>query len=300
MKLWNSSHKCKVLARGVAMTSTVKIKPVADLNDSPYQVQVLDRALGILDSLSKEGPELGPAELSERLDLHKSTVHRLLMVLERHRLIERGPQNGKYRLGMKLFELGSQAVAQLDLRERAKPYLERVVSETGETAHICILNGDRMLSIINVESPHTLRSPSTVGQRSPLHCTSVGKTLLAFLPEDEADELLNNCELTRYTERTLTTRMKLKAEMKLIRRRGYVMDNGEIEEGLRCLGAPVWDYTGKVIAALSIAGPAFRLTEARIPAVSQVVVDAANCLSKELGYTEDLHKPDRWKQGEKK
>ena len=267
------------------MMPNQRIKAAAEINDSPYQVQVLDRALGILESLSKEGPELGPAELSEMLDLHKSTVHRLLMVLERHRLIERRPQNGKYRLGMRLFELGSQAVAQLDLRERAKPYLERVVSETGETAHICILNGDRMLSIVNVESPHTLRTPSTVGQRTPLHCTSVGKTLLAFLPEDEADELITNCELTRYTDRTLTTRMKLKAELKLIRRRGYAMDNGEIEEGLRCLAAPVWDYSGKVIAALSIAGPAFRLTEARIPAVSQVVIDAAKRLSEELGGT---------------
>src|SRR5499426_4109231 len=251
--------------------------------DSPYQVQVLDRALGILDLLAGENSELGPSEVSERTGLHKSTVHRLLQVLERHRLIEKIAQNGKYRLGLRLFELGSKAMTQFDLRERAQAYLKRLVLETGETAHICILNGDRMLSIINVESPHTLRSPSTVGQRTPLHCTSVGKTLLAFLPEDEADELITNCELTRYTDRTLTTRMKLKAELKLIRRRGYAMDNGEIEEGLRCLAAPVWDYSGKVIAALSIAGPAFRLTEARIPAVSQVVIDAAKRLSEELG-----------------
>jgi DNA-binding IclR family transcriptional regulator len=281
------------------MMSNTKIKAVADINESPYQVQVLDRALGILDSLSKDGPELGPAELSEKLDLHKSTVHRLLMVLERHGLIERGPQNGKYRLGMKLFELGSQAVAKLNLRERAQPYLERLVAETGETAHICVLNGDSMLSIINVESPHTLRSPSTVGQRTPLHCTSVGKTLLAFLPEDEAEQLIKKCELRRYTSRTLTTRARLKAELKLIRRRGYAMDNGEIEEGLRCLGAPVWDYSGKIVAALSIAGPAFRLTEVRIPAVSQAVLDAAKNLSQELGYTQGLTQNGKRKQGEK-
>jgi len=266
------------------MTSNPRVKAAAEINDSPYQVQVLDRALGILDSLSNEGPELGPAELSEMLKLHKSTVHRLLMVLERHRLIERGPENGKYRLGMKLFELGSQAVAQLDLRERAQPYLERLVSETGETAHICVLNGDRMLSIVNVESSRTLRTPSTIGQRTPLHCTSVGKTILAFLPEDEADRLIDKCELTQYTARTLTTRARLKAELKLIRRRGYAMDKGEIEEGLRCLGAPVWDYSGKIVAALSIAGPAFRLTEGRIPAVSQAVLAAAKHLSEELGY----------------
>lgn len=266
------------------MTTKPKAKAAADINGSPYQVQVLDRALGILDSLSNEGPELGPAELSERLELHKSTVHRLLMVLERHRLIERKPQNGKYRLGMKLFELGSQAVAQLDLRERAQPYLERLVLETGETAHICVLNGDRMLSIANVESPRTLRTPSAVGRRAPLHCTSVGKALLAFLPKGEADELIKKCELTRYTGCTLTTPARLKAELKLIRRRGYAMDNEETEEGLRCIGAPVWDYSGKIVAALSIAGPVFRLTEKRIPTVSQVVLGAAKHLSEELGY----------------
>jgi len=254
--------------------------------DSPYQVQVLDRALGILDLLAGESPELGPSEVSEGTGLHKSTVHRLLQVLERHRLIEKIAQSGKYRLGLRLFELGSKAMAQFDLRERAKAYLKRLVLETGETAHICILDGDRMLSIANVESPRTLRTPSTVGHRTPLHCTSVGKTLLAFLPEDERNDLINQCELTDYTRHTITKPARLKAELKLIRQRGYAMDDEEIEEGLRCVGAPVMDHSGKVIAAMSIAGPAFRLTEDRIPAVARSVIQAASELSVELGYKE--------------
>jgi DNA-binding IclR family transcriptional regulator len=252
--------------------------------DSPYQVQVLDRALGILDLLAGESPELGPSEVSERTGLHKSTVHRLLQVLERHRLIEKIAQNGKYRLGLRLFELGSKAMTQFDLRERAQPYLKRLVLETGETAHICILDGDRMLSIANVESPRTLRTPSTIGHRTPLHCTSVGKALLAFLPEDEQSDLINQCELTDYTRHTITKPARLKAELKLIRQRGYAMDDEEIEEGLRCVGAPVMDHSGMVIAAMSIAGPAFRLTEARIPAVARSVIQAATELSVELGY----------------
>jgi DNA-binding IclR family transcriptional regulator len=259
-----------------------KVKAV----NSPYQVQVLDRALGILDLLADESPELGPSEVSERTGLHKSTVHRLLQVLERHRLIEKKAQNGKYRLGLRLFDLGSKAVAKLDLRERARPYLERLVLETGETAHICVLDSDRMLSIANVESPRTLRTPSTVGHRTPLHCTSVGKALLAFLPEGERNELLNKCELTAYTRRTLTKTAQLKAELKLVRQRGYAMDDEEIEEGLRCIGAPVMDYSGRVVAALSIAGPAFRLTDERIPAAARSVIRAAGELSLELGYTE--------------
>jgi IclR family transcriptional regulator, KDG regulon repressor len=254
--------------------------------DSPYQVQVLDRALGILDLLAGESPELAPSEVSERTGLHKSTVHRLLQVLERHRLIEKMAQNGKYRLGLRLFELGSKAMAQFDLRERAQPYLKRLVLETGETAHICILDGDRMLSIANVESPRTLRTPSTVGHRTPLHCTSTGKALLAFLPEDERNDLINQCELTDYTRHTIRKLARLKAELKLIRQRGYAMDDEEIEEGLRCVGAPVMDHSGRVVAAMSIAGPAFRLTDDRIPAVARSVIQAAIELSVELGYKE--------------
>ena len=254
--------------------------------DSPYQVQVLDRALGILDLLAGESPELGSSEVSERTGLHKSTVHRLLQVLERHRLIEKIALNGKYRLGLKLFELGSKAIAQFDLRERAQPYLKRLVLETGETAHICILDGDRMLSIANVESPRTLRTPSTVGHRTPLHCTSVGKALLAFLSEDEQIDLINQCELIDYTRHTITKPARLKAELKLIRQRGYALDDEEIEEGLRCVGAPVMDHSGRVIAAMSIAGPTFRLTEERIPEVARSVIRAASDLSAELGYKE--------------
>lgn len=268
------------------MSAKLKARLATEITDSPYQVQVLDRALGILDVLSSESQELGPAELSEHLDLHKSTVHRLLMVLERHRLIERSVPSGKYRLGLRLFELGTKAVARLDLRERARPYLERLVSETGETAHLCIPDGNQMLSIANVESPRTLRTPSTVGRRTPLHCTAVGKALLAFLPEGEADELIGKCELSTFTRRTLATPGQLKAELRRIRARGYAMDNEEIEEGLRCIGAPVLDYSGRVVAAMSIAGPAFRLTDKRIPAVARSVIRAAGELSTELGYKE--------------
>src|SRR5215510_4971568 len=254
--------------------------------DSPYQVQVLDRALGILDLLAGENSELGPSEVSERTGLHKSTVHRLLQVLERHRLIEKIALNGKYRLGLRLFELGSKAMAQFDLHDRAQPYLKRLVLETGETAHICVLDGDRALSIANVESPRTLRTPSTVGRRTHLHCTSVGKALLALLPEEEQNELIKKLELTAYTRHTLTKPSRLKDELKLIRQRGYAIDDEELEEGLRCIGAPVMDYSGGVVAAISIAGPTFRLTEERIPMVARSVIHAASELSAELGYKE--------------
>lgn len=250
----------------------------------PYRVQVLDRTLGILDVLAEARVEMGPAELAERLSLHKSTIHRLLRVLERHRFIRRNPNHGKYGLGMRLFELGSRAVAQLDLRERAEPFLRRLVGETGETAHVCVLEGTEMMSVANAEGPRTLRTPATVGRRTPVHCTSVGKALMAYLPERTIDELLARVRLTQYTRNTITTRAALKADLQRIRERGYAVDNEEIEEGLRCVGAPIRNYTGRVVAAMSIAGPVFRVTNERLPALARAVVAASRDLSRDIGY----------------
>jgi DNA-binding IclR family transcriptional regulator len=257
-----------------------------NITDSPYRVQVLDRALGILDLLWKEGPELTLVELTERLGLNKSTVRRLIKVLEQYRFIEQSPRNGKYRLGLKLFEMGSSVMAHLDLRERARPYLERLVFEAGETAHLCILDEGEVVYLEKVETQRTVRIPSSVGRRNPAHCTAVGKAILAFLPENELGDVIQKRGLRAYTRNTITTLAQLKRDLQLVRQRGYSLDNEEIEEGLKCIGAPVRDYSGKVIASVSIAGPAFRLTKDKIAALAQAVVETAHALSTELGHQE--------------
>src|SRR5262245_14515665 len=254
-----------------------------EIDRSQYQVQVLNRALGILELLSQEGPELALGELVVRSGLHKSTVHRLLMVLEQHRFIERKNQNGKYHLGLRLFELGSQALAQLGLTDRAKPYLERLVFETSETANLCVLDEGEVLYLEKKEAPRTVRIPAIVGRRYPPHCGAAGKTLLAFLPEAQLDDLIKRQGLKAYTRNTITTPAQLKSELQLIRERGYALDNEEYEEGLKCIGAPVRDYTGNVIASIGIAGVGFRLTEEKIPALSELVKGVALDLSIELG-----------------
>ena len=198
-----------------------------NIKTSPYRVQVLDRALGILELLCSDGPELTLIEFSERLRLHKSTVHRLLGVLEQHRFVEKSSSNGKYRLGLKLFELGSKAIA---------------------------------------------------------HCGAAGKALLAFLAEDEVEDLIKRRGLKAFTRNTLTTPTQLRNGLQLVRERGYAIDNEEFEEGLECIGAPVRDYSGKVVAAMSIAGPASRITEDKVPVLARSVIDAAQELSAELGY----------------
>jgi DNA-binding IclR family transcriptional regulator len=247
-------------------------------------VQVLDRALSILDLLASDGPEVPLTEISERLKLHKSTAHRLLMVLERHRLVERQNETGRYRLGLKLFELGSKAVAHLDISHRGRAALKKLVFDTGETAHFCILDGGEVLSLANVESPATIRTPSTVGRRSPPHCTATGKALLAFLPEDELDDLIRANGLRAYTRNTLRTPAALKSQLRRVRERGWALDDEEFEENLRCIGAPVRNSSGLVVASISIAGPAFRLTKDKIPVLVECLKNAAAQISADLGY----------------
>ncbi len=249
-----------------------------------YRVQVLERALRLLDLLAQSDADLGPTELGERLGLHRSTTHRLLKVLEQHQLIRKSQVEGKYGLGIKLFELGSRVVPQGDVATRAQPFLRRLVDLAGETAHVCVLNDAEMVSVANVEGPWTLRTPSTVGRRTPLYCTSVGKALMAYLPKAEQARLLDRVKLVRRTKRTLTTRAALEAELQLVRRRGFAMDNEEIEEGLRCVGAPIFNHRGDVVAAISVAGPVFRVTRQRLPEIVRAVKHAGRELSRDLGY----------------
>jgi DNA-binding IclR family transcriptional regulator len=257
---------------------------MADTNiPSRYRVQVLDRSFRIVNALAAADRELTPAELATRVRLHKSTIHRLLAVLEGQRLIHRTPQ-GTYGLGLRLIEMGSRAMRQLDLGQDALPFLQKLVEATGETAHISVLREAGMVSIANVRGRWALSVPSTVGRRTYAHCTSAGKAFLAFLPEPIADELISHLRLTRQTRRTILTSAGLRAELARVRRRGYAVDDEEAEEGCRCVGAPVCNYKGEVIASISIAGPVFRVQKSRVPILARAVTKAAAELSAHLGY----------------
>ena len=258
---------------------------------SPYQVQVLDRALAILEILSAGGADLSLGEISDKLDLHKSTAHRLIMVLERHKLIERNSVNGRYRLGLKLFELGTRAVSRLDLRERSRPVLERLVLETGETVHLCILDDAEVVYLDKVEPARSVRMSSSVGRRNPAYCTAVGKAILAYLPESQVESIVRKHGLKAMTANTITSFLELKGELAAIRDQGYAIDNEEIEEGVRCVGCVVRDFSGGPVAAISVSGPAFRLTRQKVKSISRPVVTAANALSAELGFNERLLAP---------
>ena len=251
---------------------------------SPYKVQVLDRALAALAILASRSSECGLAELCAALRLHKSTVHRLMMVLEQHRLVVKNQETGRYRLGLKLFELGSKAIDGFDLRGRARPYLDRLQRQFGETVFFCILDDGQVFYVEKVESQQSVRTACTVGSRAPAYCTAVGKAMLAELAEHEVSDVIRRWGLKAVTANTITTATALKAELRAVRSRGYAIDDEEKEEGLRCVSAAVRGHSGKLFAAISVSGPAFRMTKERIPEIGQAVMRAANELSTELGY----------------
>jgi len=245
---------------------------------------VLDRALAALEILANRDGECSLVDLCAEMKLHKSTVHRLAMVLEQHRLVDKNPDTGRYRLGLRLFEFGSKAIATLDLRGRARPYLDRLQRQFGETVFFCILDDGQVFYMEKVESQQSVRTACTVGSRAPAYCTAVGKAMLAELAKPEVDEVIRRWGLKAVTAKTITKATALRAELRAVRSRGYAIDDEEKEVGLRCVSAAVRGHSGKLFAAMSVSGPAFRMTKERIPEVGQAVMRAANELSAELGY----------------
>lgn len=248
-----------------------------------YRVQVLERAFDILDALSGDSPVRSLNDLCAAVDLHKSTTHRLLQSLEARRYVERTASGNEYRLGLRLFELGMHAVSRLSYVELARPHLERLAQVSGETAHLGILRQGEMVSLVYAAGPQALHMPSTVGRRTPVHCSSQGKVVLASLTEAAVDEIFKQKKPAQLTPKTICSLARFLQELKRVRARGFAVDDEEFERGLRCIGAPVRDHSGRVIAGISIAGPVFRVSKPRVPELSALVIQTANEISKSLG-----------------
>jgi DNA-binding IclR family transcriptional regulator len=248
-----------------------------------YKVQALDRAFAVLDLLGESEMPLGLAQVASSLQLHKSTAHRFLMVLEKHRMVER-TAGGKFRLGLRLFDLGNRAIEQYDLRERAQPHLRRLVAETEETAHLCILEGAHVIYIDKIEPARSVRMITRIGASNPLHCTSVGKAILAFLPEERISDILGRIRFEKYTNRTLSSVEALRAEIEKTRRRGYAVDDEEFEEGLRCIAVPVLDAQRLPVAAVSVSGPSFRVTAQKLPSIANHLLQCVRGISVDMGF----------------
>ncbi|GFN24230.1 IclR family transcriptional regulator [Thermanaeromonas sp. C210] len=246
--------------------------------------QALERALTILEALAGEKEGLGLNEVARRVGLHKSTVYRLLQTFKEYGYVEREADHGKYRLGLKILELSGQILDRIDVRTIAHPFLEELAAKSNEVAHLVIPDGDEAVYIDKVEGNRTIRMHSQIGRRVPLHSTAVGKAILAYLTWPEVQDLLARKGLPRFTARTITEWTELAKELEGIRQRGYAVDNGENEEGIRCVGAPIFDYQNRVVAALSISGSEVHVTEERIPELGGLVRWAGREISRRLGF----------------
>jgi len=256
-------------------------------NTGKYSSQVLDRVVQILECFSVGEPELSFSEMQRRVELHKSTLYRLIEAMRSHGLLGHDTETGKYHPGLRLFELGALAVGRLEISRCAMPALQQLVEQTGETAHLCMLEGSEVVYVAKVESKQTLRMPSNVGRRNPAYCTGVGKAILAHLPEKEIEAYFERTPFRSFTKKTIVEPTKLRKELKEVRARGYSVDDEEISEGLCCVGAPVRDFSGKVIAGISVAGPKMRIPKGKIPELGARVVNAANSISLQFGFRSD-------------
>ena len=253
---------------------------------SNYIIQSVAHALDVLEEFRDETEELGVTELSKKLKLHKNNVFRILATLQSRNYIEQNRSNDNYRLGIKCLELGQTFIHQRGLLKQARPILQGLAETTGETSYISILRGNEVVYLDAVETSSTVRVISRVGLHMPIHATAAGKALVAYDSAEELRKLLNG-DLRRFAKATRTDIDELLKEIASVRELGYATDLEEFEEGLRCIGAPVRDYTRKVVGAISVSGPAHRLTDERIATVVGPELDrAGKALSARLGFRE--------------
>lgn len=249
-----------------------------------YIIQAVSHALDLLEQFRDGVDELGVTELSRRLKLHKNNVFRLLATLETRNYIQQNPMTGNYRLGLKNLELGQTMIRQMGLLPQARPILERLSAQSNETAYIATMNDSYVVYMDVVESRHAVRVVTRLGAWLPAHCTAAGKVQLADRLETGADLCLPD-PLPPCTGRTIVDREALLQELWEASRLGYAMDDEEKDAGVRCISAPIRDYTGRVVGAVSVSGPVSRLTDRRLAQeLIPQVQTAAGEISRRLGY----------------
>jgi DNA-binding IclR family transcriptional regulator len=242
--------------------------------------KTVGKALALLN-LVADRPGLTLSELSREAELPPPTAHRLLRTLEVHGLLRQDPTN-RYRLGSHCLSLGSRFLEGVDLRSEAHPRLTWLMEVTGETAHVGVPDGVEVVYVDKVETRHPVRMFSRIGARSPMHSTAMGKAILAF-GEPELVQRVIDAGLPRRTPNTITERRRFRTELKRTRERGYAIDDIENEEGIRCVGAPILAEQVHPVGAISVAGPASRITGQRLTEIANAVVEAAAAVCDRLG-----------------
>lgn len=247
-------------------------------------VQSIDRALDIVEALSVQPHGMLLKDLSAEVGLHVSTTHRLLASLVSRGYVQKDIETGKYRLTVRLFEIGSRAISGMNLVSISRPYLEQLAAGTGETVHLVARNNDEVVYLYKEDRRESvIHMASFVGLRSPMYRTAVGKSILALLPEEEVRRIWDRSVIEPLTPNTIVRYDDLLENLDIVRQRGWAMDNEENELGVLCIAAPIKDFTNTPIGAISISAPAARMTFSTCERFAQEVIASTNAISGALG-----------------
>lgn len=247
-------------------------------------VQSVARSLIMIDTLSEINREISLTELSLRLGWPKSTVHGLLSTLRDYHYIDQSPTTGHYKLGVRFFEIGNQVARSWDVSAVALPHMQRLNNRLGEMIQLATEDHGEVLHLQKVDSSHMMRIVSDIGGRQPMHCTSLGKVLLAYKPANEARSILKHKGMARLTAKTITTQPQLERELERVRAQGYAVDDREVMEGLRCVAAPIFDKDNQVKYAISVSGLYNNMQGERLDEIIALVKQCGTDISHAMGY----------------
>lgn len=246
----------------------------------------VERAADLLSALAQAGLPLGVRELAARLDVSKSSVHRILVSLRSRGFVEEDPVTGRYRLGLRAMEVGVAVLDQLEPYGACKPYLEELLRQTNETVNLALLDEEdgQVVYLAKLEPPQSIRINTRLGARRPAHCTALGKAILSEMPPAKAESLLRLRPLQRLTERSVVEVDRLLRHLAECRERGYAVDDEEFEEGIICVGAPVRGRDGQATMAMSVSAPRFRTPPERVAQLGAMVRATALAASRRFGF----------------
>jgi DNA-binding IclR family transcriptional regulator len=252
-------------------------------SDSAGGVQSVDRAITVMEILAREG-SAGVSEVAAEIGVHKSTAFRLLAALEERDLVEQNHERGKYQLGFGVLRLAGAIPTRLDIVRQAESVVDELATRFGETINIAVVREHYAVNVQQALGSAAVASHNWVGQLTPLHATSSGKVLLAFISEKECDAILDKAGLNAFTENTVTDRQALAEELRQVRAAGFATAFEELETGLNAAAVPIRDHTGAVVGALSVSGPAYRLDKANIEEKAEDLKAAGAQISRRMGY----------------
>ena len=246
-------------------------------------IQSLDRGLEILFILA-ESKSKGVTELAEDLKVNKSTVFRLLETMEKRDLVQQDEVTAKYRLGIGLLQISEGLVKNLDIINISRPVLKQLMDSTKESVHLCTFTNDKVYVVEQVKSNYPMKVSAAIGHEEPIHCSSVGKCILAYLPEEKRNKILDEVQFIPYTEKTKTSKESLIKELEQVKRNGFAIDDEELSIGVCCIAAPIYNHRGEVKNCIGISGPSARIHKDNIDSYINKLKIAANNISHNVGF----------------